>query len=179
MLPRGCKTSVLRKLLIYWHLWEVSLVKWRFRGRLLSMSDEYFLGRRGLKLRTFSADGRRTLLCKNRGSSNFCARLIEWRNLREPLHPSGEIYKFFEQCGWEKTSPQACWLRGCFHQLTNLVLVEWCPSCTRCCCQVVADNLWPSKTGCQRYSFLLDGDSWIPCNRKLDNVRCLLPARLD
>ena len=70
-----------------------------FRGRLLLMS-EYFLGRSGLKLRTFSADGRRTLLCKNRGSSNFCARLIERLNLREPLHPSGEIYKFFEQCGW-------------------------------------------------------------------------------
>ena len=66
-----------------------------FRGRLLLMS-EYFLGWSGLKLRTFSADGRRTLLCKNRGSSNFCACLI---NLREPLHPSGKIYKFFEECG--------------------------------------------------------------------------------
>ena len=26
-----------------------------------------------------------------------------------------------------KISLQACWLRSCFHQLTNLVLAEWCP----------------------------------------------------
>ena len=65
-----------------------------FRGRLLLMS-EYFLGQSGLKLRKFSADGQRMLFCKNRGSSNFCARLVERRNLRKPLHPSGEIYKFF------------------------------------------------------------------------------------
>ena len=83
-----------------WAMLNVKVpAKWCSRGRLL-LKSEYFLGRSGLKLRTFSTDCRRTLLCKNRGSSNVCARLIEGRYLREPLHPSGEIYKFFEQCGW-------------------------------------------------------------------------------
>ena len=98
--------------------------KWCSRGRLL-LKSEYFLGRSGLKLRTFSTDCRRTLLCKNRGSSNVCARLIEGRYLREPLHPQAR-YTSFSNSVVVKISLQASWLRSCFHQLTNLVLAEWC-----------------------------------------------------
>ena len=58
-------------------LTEDSPAKWCSRGHLLSMS-EYFLDWSGLKFRTFSTDGQRTLLYKNQGKwSNKTKQAIQ------------------------------------------------------------------------------------------------------